>query len=133
MHEVASPEPFELAWAGAAGEGGPPPVRVRLDPQSARIHATPVLHREGTPRHEIALLYRSNAQSRVLESALFNAHIPYKVYGGLRFWWGSYPHLPADRRPVDLAELAAVLGAAVVLGGGLMAAGLARRAEGGTG
>ena len=44
------------------------------------------LHREGTPRHDIALLYRSNAQSRVLESALFNAGIPYKVYGGLRFF-----------------------------------------------
>jgi len=44
------------------------------------------LHREGTPRHEIALLYRSNAQSRVMESALFNAAIPYKVYGGLRFF-----------------------------------------------
>ena len=44
------------------------------------------LHREGTARHEIALLYRSNAQSRVMESALFNASIPYKVYGGLRFF-----------------------------------------------
>ncbi len=44
------------------------------------------LHRDGMPRHEIALLYRSNAQSRVLESALFNAGIPYKVYGGLRFF-----------------------------------------------
>jgi DNA helicase-2/ATP-dependent DNA helicase PcrA len=44
------------------------------------------LHREGMPRSEIALLYRSNAQSRVLESALFNAAIPYKVYGGLRFF-----------------------------------------------
>ncbi len=44
------------------------------------------LHREGTPRSDIALLYRSNAQSRVLESALFNAGIPYKVYGGLRFF-----------------------------------------------
>lgn len=44
------------------------------------------LHRDGVPRHEIALLYRSNAQSRVLESALFNAGIPYKVYGGLRFF-----------------------------------------------
>ena len=38
------------------------------------------------PRSEIALLYRSNAQSRVLESALFNAGIPYRVYGGLRFF-----------------------------------------------
>ena len=44
------------------------------------------LHREGTPRSEIALLYRSNAQSRVLESALFNAGVPYRVYGGLRFF-----------------------------------------------
>ena len=44
------------------------------------------LHRDGTPRRDIALLYRSNAQSRVLESALFNASIPYKVYGGLRFF-----------------------------------------------
>jgi DNA helicase-2/ATP-dependent DNA helicase PcrA len=44
------------------------------------------LHRGGTPRAEIAILYRSNAQSRVLESALFNAGIPYRVYGGLRFF-----------------------------------------------
>jgi DNA helicase-2/ATP-dependent DNA helicase PcrA len=34
----------------------------------------------------IALLYRSNAQSRVLEHALFSAAIPYRVYGGLRFF-----------------------------------------------
>ena len=44
------------------------------------------LHRGGLARSEIALLYRSNAQSRVLESALFNAGIPYRVYGGLRFF-----------------------------------------------
>ena len=44
------------------------------------------LHRSGTPRSELALLYRSNAQSRVLESALFNAGVPYRVYGGLRFF-----------------------------------------------
>ena len=44
------------------------------------------LHRSGTPRKEIALLYRSNAQSRVIESALFNAGVPYRVYGGLRFF-----------------------------------------------
>jgi DNA helicase-2/ATP-dependent DNA helicase PcrA len=35
---------------------------------------------------EIAVLYRSNAQSRVLETALFNAGVPYRVYGGLRFF-----------------------------------------------
>ena len=44
------------------------------------------LHRGGMPRSEMALLYRSNAQSRVLESALFNAGVPYRVYGGLRFF-----------------------------------------------
>ena len=32
------------------------------------------------------MLYRSNAQSRVLEHALFNAGMPYRVYGGLRFF-----------------------------------------------
>ncbi len=39
-----------------------------------------------THRHELAVLYRSNAQSRVIETALFNAGMPYRVYGGLRFF-----------------------------------------------
>ena len=41
---------------------------------------------EGHARAEMAVLYRSNAQSRVIEHALFNAGIPYRVYGGLRFF-----------------------------------------------
>jgi DNA helicase-2/ATP-dependent DNA helicase PcrA len=41
---------------------------------------------EGSARSEIAVLYRSNAQSRVIEHALFNAGIAYRVYGGLRFF-----------------------------------------------
>ena len=41
---------------------------------------------DGIARSQIALLYRSNAQSRVLEPALFSAAIPYRVYGGLRFF-----------------------------------------------
>ena len=44
------------------------------------------LVRDDVPRKEIAVLYRSNAQSRVIETALFNAGVPYKVYGGLRFF-----------------------------------------------
>jgi DNA helicase-2/ATP-dependent DNA helicase PcrA len=44
------------------------------------------LHHEGMPRDEIAILYRSNAQSRVIEHALFSAGMPYRVYGGLRFF-----------------------------------------------
>ncbi|OOZ39369.1 DNA helicase II [Solemya pervernicosa gill symbiont] len=41
---------------------------------------------QGGRREEAALLYRSNAQSRVLEEALIVAGIPYRVYGGLRFF-----------------------------------------------
>ena len=41
---------------------------------------------EGYPQSELAVLYRSNAQSRVIETALFNAGIAYRVYGGLRFF-----------------------------------------------
>jgi DNA helicase II / ATP-dependent DNA helicase PcrA len=41
---------------------------------------------DGLTRKEVAVLYRSNAQSRVMETALFNAGVPYKVYGGLRFF-----------------------------------------------
>ncbi len=44
------------------------------------------LNREGIALCDIALLYRSNAQSRVLEHALFSASVPYRVYGGLRFF-----------------------------------------------
>lgn len=41
---------------------------------------------QGGSRSEIAVLYRSNAQSRVMEQALLQAQIPYRVYGGLRFY-----------------------------------------------
>jgi len=41
---------------------------------------------DGWRLQEIAVLYRSNAQSRVIESHLFNAKINYRVYGGLRFF-----------------------------------------------
>jgi len=41
---------------------------------------------DGVSPAEIAVLYRSNAQSRVVEHALFNAGMPYRVYGGMRFF-----------------------------------------------
>ena len=41
---------------------------------------------QGNLRADAAILYRSNAQSRVLEESLINARIPYRVYGGLRFF-----------------------------------------------
>ena len=41
---------------------------------------------QGGARREVAILYRSNAQSRVFEEAFLNARLPYRVYGGLRFF-----------------------------------------------
>jgi DNA helicase-2/ATP-dependent DNA helicase PcrA len=40
----------------------------------------------GNPRRSVAILYRSNAQSRVLEEALLRERIPYRIYGGQRFY-----------------------------------------------
>ncbi len=72
-----------------AGHGEP--VRVfeaQTDLDEGRWLVTEVkaLVGEGGRRSEIAVLYRSNAQSRVIEQMLFAEGIPYKVYGGLRFF-----------------------------------------------
>ncbi len=42
--------------------------------------------RGGNRRDETAILYRSNAQSRVFEEAMLRANLPYRVYGGQRFF-----------------------------------------------
>ncbi len=42
--------------------------------------------RKGNPKKTVAILYRSNAQSRVLEEALLREAIPYRIYGGQRFY-----------------------------------------------
>ncbi|MFZ2627375.1 MAG: UvrD-helicase domain-containing protein [Rugosibacter sp.] len=72
-----------------AGSGEP--IRVYeaySDSDEARwiVEEIKSLVRDGHTRAGIALLYRSNAQSRALEHALFNAGLPYRVYGGLRFF-----------------------------------------------
>ena len=41
---------------------------------------------QGNALQDVAILYRSNAQSRVLEEALLHARMPYRIYGGLRFF-----------------------------------------------
>jgi DNA helicase-2/ATP-dependent DNA helicase PcrA len=73
----------------AAGKGEP--VRVfegESDADEARwiVGEVQALAREATPLSQMAVLYRSNAQSRVVEHALFSQGIPYRVYGGLRFF-----------------------------------------------
>jgi DNA helicase II / ATP-dependent DNA helicase PcrA len=72
-----------------AGHGEP--VRIyeaSSDIQEAQwiIEEAKSIIRDGGTRSEIAILYRSNAQSRVIEHALFSAGIPYRVYGGQRFF-----------------------------------------------
>ena len=67
------------------------PLRVYeapTDNDEARFIVEEIQHlqREGVNLSEIALLYRSNAQSRVLEHALVSAGLSYRVYGGLRFF-----------------------------------------------
>src|SRR5262245_56323557 len=73
----------------AAGKGDP--VRVfegESDSDEARwvVEEVQSLARDGTALSQMAVLYRSNAQSRVVEHSLFSQGIPYRVYGGLRFF-----------------------------------------------
>jgi DNA helicase-2/ATP-dependent DNA helicase PcrA len=72
-------------------EGKGEPIRVfeaynDQEEASFIVEEVKALHRDGTALVDMALLYRSNAQSRVLEHALFSAGVPYRVYGGLRFF-----------------------------------------------
>lgn len=60
---------------------------------------------KGGQRNDIAVLYRSNAQSRIIEEALMQSAVPYRVYGGLRFFERaeikdvlSYLRLVSNRR-----------------------------------
>jgi len=77
----------QLWTSGARGE----PVRLYAA-YNERDEAEFVIGRiqqwlaQGGARRETAILYRSNAQSRVFEEALIQARLPYKVYGGLRFF-----------------------------------------------
>lgn len=57
-----------------------------FDEASFIVDEIRALQADGVLLSQIALLYRSNAQSRVLEHSLFNAALPYRVYGGLRFF-----------------------------------------------
>jgi DNA helicase-2/ATP-dependent DNA helicase PcrA len=95
-----------LWTSGARGE----PIRL-YTAFNERDEAEFVTHRirehvaNGGLRREVAILYRSNAQSRVLEEAFLSARLPYRVYGGLRFFERAeikdalaYLRLTANRR-----------------------------------
>ena len=90
-----------------AGQGEP--IRVfegYSDLDEARFVVDEIrdLVREGVVPTQCAILYRSNAQSRVLEHELFAKGVPYKVYGGLRFFERqeikhALAYLAPDRQP----------------------------------
>ena len=57
-----------------------------VDEAAFVVETVRALEGDGVSLSECAVLYRSNAQSRVLEHALFNAGMPYRVWGGQRFF-----------------------------------------------
>ena len=86
------PEP-QRVWARTCGRARArasrcASIEAATDAEEARFIVDEVraLRARALRSTDIALLYRSNAQSRVLEHALFSAGIPYRVYGGLRFF-----------------------------------------------
>ncbi|NLF25248.1 MAG: UvrD-helicase domain-containing protein [Deltaproteobacteria bacterium] len=56
--------------------------------EEAKFIATRIqqLHQNGRPLSEIAIFYRTNAQSRALEEALVHQMLPYRIYGGQKFY-----------------------------------------------
>ncbi len=74
----------------SAGEEGSP-IRIyeafnEMDEANYICNQIQAWCEQGGSRSDVAVLYRSNAQSRVMEQGLMHAQIPYRVYGGLRFY-----------------------------------------------
>jgi len=57
-----------------------------LDEARFVVNRIKTWHENGNALQDCAILYRSNAQSRVLEEALLQASMPYRIYGGMRFF-----------------------------------------------
>ncbi|MDR0805524.1 MAG: DNA helicase II [Enterobacteriaceae bacterium] len=77
----------ELWTDGAQGE----PISLycafnELDEARFVVNRIKVFQDNGGALTDCAILYRSNAQSRVLEEALLQAAMPYRIYGGMRFF-----------------------------------------------
>jgi DNA helicase-2/ATP-dependent DNA helicase PcrA len=78
----------KLLWTDV-GRGDPIKIRELEDEHAEARMVTGEIQQlvdEGTSRAEIAVFYRTNAQSRVLEDTLVRAEIPYQVIGGTKFY-----------------------------------------------
>ncbi|MFW0701057.1 DNA helicase II [Pantoea sp. R13S299] len=77
----------ELWTEGSDGE----PISIycafnELDEARFVVNRIKVWMENGGALNDCAILYRSNAQSRVLEEALLQSSMPYRIYGGMRFF-----------------------------------------------
>ncbi|MBE4440478.1 DNA helicase II [Vibrio parahaemolyticus] len=77
----------ELWTDGVVGE----PISVysaynELDEARFSVNKIKEWQDKGGALNDAAMLYRNNAQSRVLEEALIQAGLPYRIYGGMRFF-----------------------------------------------
>ncbi|HIO03267.1 MAG TPA: DNA helicase II, partial [Alphaproteobacteria bacterium] len=73
----------------SAGEGEPIQLYAAFNEQDEARFVIQRIQKwidDGGVRSEVAILYRSNAQSRLFEERLMNSAIPYRVYGGMRFF-----------------------------------------------
>lgn len=64
-------------------------IKTKTDNEEGKVVANKIMNlkmQNQTHNHEIAILYRTNAQSRSMEEALRKLNIPYKIYGGLSFY-----------------------------------------------
>lgn len=72
------------------------------------------LNESGTPFNDIAVLYRTNAQSRAIEQALIDEALPYNIVGGIRFFERKeikdvLAYLRYFRNPRDVVSLARII------------------------
>lgn len=70
-------------------EGEPIDLYSAFNEQDEANYVADCIHdwvKKGNLRSDVAILYRSNAQSRVIEDAFIRQQVPYRVYGGLRFY-----------------------------------------------
>ena len=77
-------------------------------------HTVRALHREGRMYGDVAVFYRTNAQSRAIEEAFMRAGLPYKVVGGTRFYdrreiRDALAYLRAAANPADEVSIKRVL------------------------